>query len=186
MKDHEIVDLYWERNEAAISASEVKYGNYCHSISYNILHNNEDAEECVNDTWLGAWKSMPPHRPKRLSVFLGKITRNLSIDRFKRNNTAKRGYGQTELALSELEGCIPDTVSLEEIVDGAFLAKTINDFLYSQPNLHRKIFIRRYWFFSSIKDISVTFGMSESKVTSLLFRLRNSLKVHLEKEGFGI
>lgn len=97
MKDNEIIGLYWERNEAAITASADKYGDYCHSISYNILHNNEDAEECVNDTWLGAWKSMPPQRPERLSTYLGKITRNLSINRFKKYTAEKRGLGKPSL-----------------------------------------------------------------------------------------
>ena len=97
MNDNEIIGLYWERKETAITASTDKYGNYCHSISYNILHNNEDAEECVNDTWLGAWKSIPPHRPERLSTFFGKITRNLSLNRFKKYSAEKRGYGNCRL-----------------------------------------------------------------------------------------
>lgn len=100
MKDNEIIELYWERNETAITATAEKYGGYFHTISYNILHNNEDAEECVNDTWLGAWKSMPPQRPNRLATYLGKITRNLSLDRFKQYNAAKRGSGQAELVLT--------------------------------------------------------------------------------------
>lgn len=186
MKDHEIIDLYWERKEAAITASTDKYGNYCHSIAYNILHNNEDAEECVNDTWIGAWKSMPPQRPKRLSTYLGKITRNISLNRFKQYNAEKRGLGQTELVLSELEECVPDETSVEQIVDELILVKSINDFLYNQPEQKRNIFIRRYWYLFSIKDIAVTYDMSESKVASLLFRLRKDLKSHLEKEGVNL
>ncbi len=182
MKDNEIIDLYWERKETAIAESADKYGSYCHSISYNILHNNEDADECVNDTWLGAWKSMPPQRPERLSTYLGKITRNLSLNRFKKYTAEKRGLGQTELVLSELEDCIPDETSVEQIVDEMLLVKTINDFLYTQPEQKRNIFIRRYWYLFPIKDIAAVYDMSESKVASLLFRMRNDLKTHLEKE----
>lgn len=186
MKDREIVDLYWERNESAIAASTDKYGSYCHSISYNILHNHEDAEECVNDTWLGAWKAMPPHRPERLSTFLGKITRNLSLDRFKKYTAEKRGLGQTALVLSELEDCISDESSVEQILDEMILVKAINGFLYAQPEQRRNIFIRRYWYLFPIKEIAAVYGMSESKVASMLFRMRNELKVHLEKEGIQV
>lgn len=182
MKDNEIIGLYWERNEAAITASADKYGDYCHSISYNILHNNEDAEECVNDTWLGAWKSMPPQRPERLSTYLGKITRNLSINRFKKYTAEKRGLGQTVLVLSELEDCIQDQANVEQMIDEQILVKAINDFLYAQPEQKRNIFIRRYWHLFSIKDIAVAYGMSESKVASLLFRMRNDLKTYLSDE----
>ena len=185
-KDNEIIGLYWERNEAAITASADKYGDYCHSISYNILHNNEDAEECVNDTWLGAWKSMPPQRPERLSTYLGKITRNLSINRFKKYTAEKRGLGQTVLVLSELEDCIPDQANVEQMIDEQILVKAINDFLYAQPEQKRNIFIRRYWHLFSIKDIAVAYGMSESKVASLLFRMRNDLKTYFEKEGINL
>ncbi len=186
MKDNEIIDLYWERKETAITASADKYGSYCHSISYNILHNNEDAEECVNDSWLGAWKSMPPQRPERLSTYLGKITRNLSLNRFKKYTAKKRGLGQTELVLSELEDCIPDETSVEQIVDELILVKAINAFLYAQPEQKRNIFIRRYWYFFPIRDIAAAYDMSESKVVSMLFRMRNDLKTHLEKEGINL
>ncbi len=186
MQDHEIIDLYWERNEQAISATAEKYKNYCHSIAYNILHNNEDAEECVNDTWLNAWKSIPPHRPERLSTFLGKITRNLSLDRYKKLQAEKRGSGQTELTLSELEDCIPDNSCVENSLNEQILTQVINEFLYSQPEQNRNIFIRRYWYLFSIKEISTYYGMSESKVTSLLFRMRNNLRTRLEKEGISL
>ena len=115
MKDNEIIDLYWRRDEAAITATADTYGNYCYSIAYNILFNNEDAEECVNDTWLNAWKSIPPQRPNRLSTYLGKITRNLSIDRYKSMTARKRAMGQVELVLSELEGCVPAQTIMEQL-----------------------------------------------------------------------
>lgn len=117
MKDHEIIELYWARNQLAITATADKYGSYCHTIAYNILHNNEDAEECSNDTYLGAWNSIPPQRPNRLSIYLGKITRNLALNRYKRYTAEKRGHGQVELVLSELEACIPANTSVEQAIE---------------------------------------------------------------------
>lgn len=186
MKDEEIIALYWARDERAIAASTARYGSYCHSISYNILHNLQDAQECVNDTWLAAWKSMPPHRPHRLSVYLGKITRNLSLNRVKHYAAEKRGLGQRELALSELEECIPSGGNVEQFIEEMSLAQSVNRFLYAQPRQKRNIFIRRYWYLCSIRDIAQAYDMSESKVASLLFRMRNELKSHLEKEDIKI
>lgn len=186
MKDHEIVDLYWERKESAISATAEKYGKYCHAISYNILHNDEDAEECVNDTYLGAWKSIPPRRPERLSTYLGKITRNLSLNRFKQYNAEKRGLGQSALVLSELEDCIPGETGVERIAEEKVLVSSIDQFLWAQPEQKRNIFIRRYWYLYPIRDIAENYGVSESKVASMLFRMRNELKTHLEQEGITL
>lgn len=183
MKDNEIINLYWERNESAISATSDKYGSYCHSISYNILHNHSDAEECVSDTWLKAWNSMPPKRPGYLSGYLGKITRNLSINRFKQYTAQKRGLGQYMLVLSELEECIPSETGVEKVIEEMVLVKAINSFLYEQPEQNRNIFIRRYWYIYSIRDIAEAYGISESKTASVLFRMRNKLKIYLEKEG---
>lgn len=186
MNDSEILDLYWNRSENAITATAEKYGNYCHTISYNILHNDEDAKECVNDTWLGAWKSIPPKRPQRLSTFLGKITRNLSLNRFKQYTTQKRGLGQTELVLSELSECVPSAGSVEQSVEEMILVQSIEQFLYALPRQKRNIFIRRYWYLHPIKDIAAVYDMSESKLTSLLFRMRKELQTHLEKEGITL
>lgn len=183
MKDHEIIGLYWARNESAITASAEKYGNYCHTIAYNILHNNEDAEECANDTYLGAWNSIPPQRPSRLSTYLGKITRNLALNRYKRYTAEKRGYGQVEIVLSELEVCIPAETTVEQTVEEKTLVEAINRFLHSQPRTKRDIFIRRYWHLYTIREIAEVYGMSESNVASSLFRIRNELKSFLEKEG---
>ncbi len=183
MEDKEIIDLYWQRSETAINATAKKYGKYCKTIAYNILHNHEDVEECVNDTYLGAWNSLPPHSPNRLSTYLGKITRNLSINRFKKYNTEKRGFGQTELVLSELEDCIPSTSNVEQVVEDMILISAIENFLYAQPEIKRNIFIRRYWYLSSIRDIAKVYSMTESNLASLLFRMRRELKEHLEKEG---
>ena len=183
MRDHEIIELYWARNESAITATAEKYGNYCHTIAYNILRNKEDAEECANDTYLGAWNSIPPQRPNRLSIYLGKITRNLALNRYKRYTAEKRGHGQVVLALSELEACVPSETTVEQTVEENELAAAIDRFLYAKPKLNRNIFVRRYYHLYAIRDIADAYGMSESKVTSLLFRMRNELRRFLEKEG---
>ena len=149
----------------------------------NILRNKEDAEECANDTYLGAWNSIPPQRPSRLSIYLGKITRNLALNRYKRYTAEKRGHGQVVLALSELEACVPSETTVEQTIEENELAAAIDRFLYAKPKLNRNIFVRRYYHLYAIRDIADAYGMSESKVTSLLFRMRNELRRFLEKEG---
>ena len=184
MNDQEIIALYWAKQERAISATAEKYGSYCHTIAYNILYDYFDAEECVNDTYLGAWNSIPPQRPNRLTAFLGRITRNLALNRYKHNKAAKRGGGQVEIALSELENCIPDIKGVEQIVEEALLVSVINRFLYAQAKTKRNIFVLRYWYLYSIRDIAAMYGERESKVKAILFRMRNELKKILEKEEF--
>ncbi len=186
MDDKQILDLYWARSERAISETADKYGRYCHSIAYNILHSAEDSEECVNETWLKAWGNIPPKRPDRFPVFLGKITRNLSLNRYKRYNAEKRGGGQTALALHELQECVPAGCCVEGIVDDLALAEALNHFLASLSGEARKIFMRRYWYLSSVKEIAADFGMGESKVKMSLLRSRNQLRILLEKEGITL
>ena len=186
MKDTEIIDLYWSRDESAISATADVYGNYCYSIAYNILQCNEDAQECVNDTYWKAWQSIPPQRPSRLATYLGKITRNLSINRLKLLNAQKRGRGQTDLALNELDSCIPAATGTEQIADEILLAGAINQFLREQPRTERNIFICRYWHLYSVEELAKSFGMRENTVASLLFRMRKKLKSYLEKEGIQV
>lgn len=183
MEDSKIIDLYWERAETAITETAKKYGRYCHFISYQILYNNQDAEECVNDTYFRAWKAMPPQRPNRLSIFLGKITRNLAIDKYRQYTAEKRGIGQTELVLSELDDCIPAQQNTEQQSEEILLVGAIDAFLADLSAKNRIIFVRRYWYLISIKEIAEQYGMSESKVKSTLFRLRNRLRIYLEKEG---
>lgn len=186
MKDTEIIELYWKRDESAIAATAESYGNYCYAIAYRILQCSEDAQECVNDTYWKAWLSIPPQRPTRLATYLGKITRNLAIDRLKRLNAQKRGKGQTELALRELESCIPAVSGTERIVDEIVLTNAITQFLRQQPRTERNIFVGRYWHLYSIADLAQAYGMRESKVASLLFRMRKKLKSYLEKEGISV
>ena len=183
MKDTEIVELYWNRDESAIAATARTYGNYCYSIAFNILGSKEDAEECVNDTWHNAWNSIPPHRPQQLSTYLGKITRNLALNLRKLQNAQKRGADQVALALSELEDCIPAPQDVEQIMDKMILISALDRFLYAQPPTERNIFVGRYWYLYSIRELAAGYRMRESKVTSLLHRMRKKLKSHLEKEG---
>lgn len=183
MDDRQIIALFNERSEAALSETAKKYGRYCCTIAYNILYNEEDSEECVNDTWLRAWEAIPPQCPERLSAFLGKITRNLALNRYKHNTREKRGGGQIILVLEELTECIPGTGSTEEAVEEALLVEVLNGFLAELPTDKRKIFLRRYWYLSSVKEIAEDFGLSESNVKMTLHRLRSKLKSVLEKEG---
>lgn len=186
MEDSQIIELYWRRSEDAIMETEKKYGKYCHYIAYNILRSREDAKECVNDTYFNTWKVIPPNRPNRLSVFLGKITRNLSLNKYKQIKTKKRGHGQVALVLDELQECIPARERLEDIVEGIVIEEVINGFLAGLSREARNIFLRRYWFFSSVKEIAADFSISESKVKVSLMRSRNLLKEMLQKEGIYV
>ncbi len=184
MEDNLIVDLYWQRNERAISETATKYGKYLHSISYQILQNAESAEECVNDTYNDAWQSMPPHRPSILSTFLGKITRRISIDLWRKDSAQKRGGGVVALALEELEECVSGTGDVGEEVERLELQRKLNVFLFALPQTERQIFMCRYWYMDSVSDIAKQFSCSESKIKSMLFRTRNKLRTMLEKEGY--
>lgn len=183
MDDGSIIDLYWSRSERAISETDGKYGRYCRYISRHILDDAEDAEECVNDTYLNAWNAIPPGRPDHFAAFLGRITRNLSLNRLKQYHAEKRGAGQVALALSELEECVGAADDVESAMDALALTESLNRFLSAQPEPGRDIFIRRYWYLCSIRDLAEQYGMSESKLTSLLFRIRKALRLHLEKDG---
>lgn len=184
MEDNQIVDLYWQRNECAIQETATKYEKYLHSISYRILSNHEDAEECVNDTYTHAWQSIPPHRPSILSTFLGKITRRISIDLWRKKNAARRGGGELPLVLDELEECVSGKEDVETEIERQELQKKLNAFLINLPRLERQIFMCRYWYMHSISDIAKQFHYSESKIKSMLFRTRKKLRTILEKEGY--
>lgn len=183
MEDQKIIDLYWSRSESAISETAGKYGGYCYSIAYNILTNNEDAEESVNDTYMAAWNAMPPRRPSVLATFLGKITRHLSIDRWRSRSARKRGGGEIVLALEELEDCVSDSNTVEKTYERKQLAIVFNRFLETLPETERLVFLCRYWYLDSVADIAACFGFSVSKVTSMLHRTRGKLRAVLQKEG---
>lgn len=187
IEDEKIVELFWRRSEEALSKARMKYARYCYAIAFRILHSSEDAEECVNDTLLRAWDAIPPARPNMLRIFLGKITRNLSLNYLEKMNAQKRGGGVAEFLLSELEECIPSSNnSPEDLFDEQHTLDVINRFLQETSTSKRKVFVRRYWYGSSIKEIGENFGFSESKVNTILFRLRSSLKNTLEKEGISL
>lgn len=183
MTDKAIVDLYWQREQAAIDESERKYGRYCFAIARNICGNGEDAEECVNDTWFASWNRMPDERPSALQGFFGVITRNTAINLFRRKTSGKRGGGQTELALDELQECIPAASSVEQYIELSELEQAIDSFVARLPETERNIFIARYWFMASITELAEEFGYSQSKAKTMLCRVRAKLKRYLQEEG---
>lgn len=183
MEDAAIVDLYWQRSDQAISETDRKYGRYCHTIAYNICASNEDAEECVNDTWFSAWNLMPDKRPSILSTFLGYITRNFALNRYREKSAKKRGGGEMPLALAEMEECIPATGSIEQNYEEKELEAAIDTFVDNLPETERRIFIARYWFLLSVAEISQKTGYSQSKTKTILFRTRNKLRAYLQEEG---
>ncbi len=186
MEDKDIVDLYWARNELAIKQTKDKYENYCGKIAYNILFDYEDAKECLNDTYLKTWNSIPSNRPGKLGLYVGKICRNLAINMFEKYNASKRAGTQTELALDELSECLGDKDNVQEYVDYNLLRDSINNFLRKQNKQNRVIFVRRYFYMSSIEEIAKEYGMSLSNVKMSLKRTRDSLKDYLIKQGYDL
>ncbi len=186
MDDGQIVQFYWDRDEWAIPATADKYGNYCTSIAKNILGNPEDAEECVNDTYMRAWNSMPPHSPNVLSAFLGKITRNVSLNRYKQNTADKRGGGEVPAVLEEIAELVSDTDSVEQEVDRRELVKAIDAFLDRLPTEKRSLFLCRYWYFDSVSNLASRFGMTENHVSVTLNRFRRKLHNDLFERGFDL
>ncbi len=186
MKDTEIVLLYLERNPDAITETADKYGNYCASIARNILGNKEDAEECVNDTYMSAWNSIPPNKPNPLSVYIGRITRNLSFNRYKHNNADKRGGSVISEVLDELAECIPGKENVEQEIEYKELVKAIDSFLNTLSPEKRSIFICRYWYTDSISNIAKQFKIKENTVSMTLNRIRSKLKNYLAERGYNI
>lgn len=183
LRDSEIIRLYWDRKEEAITETQKAYGRYCYSIAFHILHDREDADECVNDTWFRAWRAIPPQKPERLPLFLGTITRNLSFDKWKRKNAMKRGSGEMELALEELAECVPAVHNTEEAAEAVELERLLNQFLKGLPERECNIFLRRYWYVEEYQKIAERYGMKLNTVKTSLFRTRKKLKDYLEQEG---
>ena len=186
MEDEQIVTLYWDRDERAIRETETKYDRYLTKIAYNILADLEDSRESVNDTYLAAWDSMPPHRPGILSTYLAKITRRISIDRFRYRTRDKRKESEYAISLTELGDCVSGGNTTEEIVNVKLLADAIGIYLRLQPEEVRNAFIGRYYFLDPIREVARYCGMTESKVKTVLDRTRGGLKEYLEKEGFCV
>ena len=186
MEDNEIIQLYFERNEEAIKATADKYGPYCNSIAYHILNTWEDAEECVTDTYLKAWNSIPPNRPSVLRLFLGKITRNLAFDLYKKMNADKRGGGQIAIVLDELAECVSGGSEPDKEFDRKQMQDAINSFLGSLSKEKCALFVRRYWYGMTIEELSDESGRSKSNIKTMLFRIRADLKKYLEEEGIAL
>ena len=173
--------MYAERSEQAISETAEKYGRYCYSIAFRILQSDDDAEECVNDTYLRAWNAIPPKRPRCLRTFLGKTTRNLSLNRYEKQTAEKRGGGRISLIVEELEECLPDNTN-EALLDSMIIRTALNRFLKELPTKVRRLFVQRYWYMYSVKEIAENNGLTENQVAVTLFRARNKLKTILEQE----
>ncbi len=185
MEDEKILELYWQREERAIAETKEKYGHYCQTISYNILNNYEDAKECENDTYNALWNLIPPNRPHYFKAYLGRVVRNISLSKYDYNSAKKRN-STMDLIISELEECLVGKEDVAVSYEEGQIAKHISEFLRTEEKLKRQVFVRRYYYSDSIATISRQFGISESKVKSMLFRLRNKLKCYLEKEGVRI
>ena len=186
MKDKDIIQLYLDRNPQAISATAKKYGNYCTSIAHNILGNHEDAEECVNDAYLNTWNSIPPNHPTLLLAYLGKITRNLALTKYRYSHTQKRGNGEISLVLDELSECVSGSENIEKQIEQQELIQAINSFLKTLPPNKRNLFICRYWYSDSISSIAKRFGITEGNVSTILTRLRKKLKKYLIERGYEL
>jgi len=183
VEDKDIIQLYFARNEKAIEETSKKYRNYCFRIAHNILSNSEDSEECVNDAFLGAWEAIPPQSPSRLSAFLGRITRNIALNRFDYYTAQKRSRN-FETILDELNECLVSSEDVESRYEEEQIAEAISRFLRGVDEDHRNMFLRRYWYSDSMADIAARFSVSESKAKSVLFRTRKKLRIYLKKEGY--
>lgn len=181
MDDSKIIEMFWQRSEMAIEFVNAKYGAMCRRIAVKLLQSDEDAEECVNDTYHSLWNAIPPERPNYLPAFVAKITRNLAMKRLTHRNAAKRAM--VTVSFEELNECIPDDHCIEEILEGKELTRLLECFLDTLEPDNRNMFLRRYWFFDSIQEIAQGFGVSQSKVKTRLFRIRNQLKDYLAEEA---
>lgn len=186
MEDNDIIELYQHRDEAAIRESSQKYGAFCMSVAMNVLAVREDAEECVNDTWLTAWNRIPPEVPVCLRAFLGAITRNHSLDRWKALHRAKRGGGQVPLMLDELSDCVSGTDDVVDEVIAGEMADCVDRFLHTLPETERRLFLCRYWLGHPLSALAERFGMKENYVRTVLSRTRVKLRKALEKEGYTV
>ena len=183
MEDSKIVDLYWRRSEEAIPETSAKFGGYCRTIAYNILSNEEDAEECVNDTWLKAWNSMPTHRPSLLAPYLGKLTRWLSLTRLRERNALRRGGGEAPMVLDELAEVIPDRTDPEKQVELQELSAALKRFVAGLEDTEAQIFLARCWYMTGVKEIAEKYGLTPGSVSTTLHRTRRKLQNYLKEEG---
>ena len=185
MKDTDIVGLFWDRNEDAVSETKKQYEQYCMYIAKNVLQNEQDAEECFNDALLAVWKSIPPHRPENLKTYIGKLVHEIAIDKWRKNNRQKRIKSEFALSLDEIENVVPDN-SFDEEIDGRELSAEISRYLNGIDEVKRNVFIRRYWYYDSIESICNRYGYGKSKVLVTLKRTRDGLALYLKKKGYVI
>ena len=185
MEDAQIIDLYWRRDEAAISETARKYGTLCRTVAKNILTVREDAEECVNDAWHRAWNAIPPQRPERLGAWLGRVVRNLALSRWEHDRAQKRYSGMTAM-LSELEDCVPAPKTAESELEDKELSRLLSDWLRTLEREDRILFVRRYWYGTALQELAAERGMAPGRLAQKMFRLRRSLRNALEKEGVAL
>ena len=183
MKDEDIIELYQKRSEQAIVETERKYGAYCGTIAGRILQSGEDCKECLNDTWLKTWETIPPVIPKIFSAYTGKITRNLALNMYKKKYAGKRVSERMMVSMEELQDCVSDKDSVESKIEEKIVLEKLNAYLGQLPELERKIFVRRYFYMDTMREIADLYEMKESYVKTLLFRTRKKLKEHFQKEG---
>jgi len=186
MQDSDILDMYFSRDERAIGETEKKYGAYLHTVAYNILSNEEDTKETVNDTYLGAWNSIPPQRPSAFSSFLAKIARNLALKKLRTNGAKRRGGSEALITMEELGDCVPSHSDVEKEIEEKELSLILDAFLRELPETERRVFIRRYWFMEKTRDICRDFGFTEGKIKMMLSRTRKKLMHKLLKEGVNL
>ena len=186
MEDSAIIDLYWQRDQSAITETSVKYGGFLWSISWNVLRSHDDADECVNDTYLRTWNAIPPARPTAFRAWLGRIARNLSLDRWKQAKAQKRGGDNMEILLGELDACVPAPRGTEQALEDGEIAALISAFLRKLSGESRIIFLQRYWYGQDVADIAAQLGCGQGKVKSSLFRTRKALRAYLEREGVSL
>lgn len=185
MDDSAIIEMYWQRDEKAIDETDKKYGSYCFAIANNILSSKEDSDECVNDTWLRVWNAIPPKKPDKFRLFLGKITRNLSFDKYKKENAKKRS-GEMLFILDELSECVSGGNTTDEEINMKLLGESINKFLRTLSERDRGIFLRRYFYAETVNGIAEKYGITANSVSAVLSRARTALREHLKREGFEV
>jgi len=185
MEDVQIIDLYWQRDESAITETDNKYGRFCQKLAMNILHSFEDSEECVSDTYGKCWDTMPPQRPMSLRAYLGTIIRNLSISRYRASHAQKR-FGGAEVLLSELNDCVPAPDSVQRTVEAGELSELIGRWLRGLSREDQALFVRRYWGGDAVKDLAAELGVRPNALTKRLLRLREDLRCSLEREGVAV
>lgn len=186
MEDQEIVQLFWERSESAVQEASRKFGSYCRSIANGILKNHEDSEDCVNEALMRVWEAIPPKKPSSLCAFIGRITKNIALDRIRHSESKKRGGGELALVYEELSEIVPDGASVEDELERKEMMSAVSSFLRKSSDTNRRAFVLRYWYCRSVKDIAAELGIKEEHTYVILSRMRERLRDHLKKEGYDI